>query len=151
MASLADLHRAVQATLASTRLGKPVFVRYLLQGADQADAIAPKLAQAAAVVRDWLKQPLERVHAVGSVAAGQVSLTLQFKEGATALVSYAKTRPLGDGLDLMVIGNQGAIYHDAGSADLGDEPAALPDDKPDPIILATIERALSSGKPEVLK
>jgi hypothetical protein len=147
MAALADLHRAVHTTLASQRLGRPVFVRYTLHGLEPPEAVAPRLAQLAAVVRGWLGQPLERVYAVGSAGGGQVALTLQFREGATALVSFARGRPAGPGADVLVLGNHGALYHDAGSADPWDEAGDLPD-PPDPRLQALIEEALHSGNPE---
>jgi hypothetical protein len=148
MLTLANLHRAVQATLAGKRLGKPVFVRYLMQGQDKAEGILAKLSLATAVIQEWLGQPLTRIYAVGTVDSGQVTLTLQFRDGASALVSFARGQVRGAGVDLMVLGNHGAVYLDAGSADLWDESAAVPADRPDPKIQAAIERALRSGKPE---
>jgi hypothetical protein len=149
MASLADLHRAVHATIASKRLGRPVFVRLTIQGLDKAETTVPRLARATTAVQDWLGQPLTRIYAVGAVASGQVALTLGFRDGATALVSFAHGQPRGDGIDVMVLGNHGAIYHDAGSANLWDETVAT-DCKPDPVLVGAIERALRSGKPETV-
>src|SRR5262245_31186636 len=114
MPPLADLHSAVRAALAGKRLGKPVFVRYLLHGSEKPEAVVRRLAQLAGVVRGWIGQPPERVYAVGSPADGQVSLTLQFREGAMALVCFARGRSAGPGADVMVFGNHGALYHDAG-------------------------------------
>jgi predicted dehydrogenase len=148
MAALTDLHRTVQATLASKRLGQAVFVRCTLQDLGKPETIVPKLAHLAALAREWLGQPLARVYAVGSPAAGNVSLTLQFRAGATALISYAHGPPQGDGIDLMVIGQRGAIYHDVGAGDLWDEPAAGAPEPVDPALRAIIERALRSGQPE---
>lgn len=148
MPSAADLHRAVQTTLASKRLGTPVFVRYTLQSEDRANAVLPRLARAVALVRDWLGQPLERVYAVGSIASGQVALTLEFAQGGTALVSWAQGRPRGDGVDLLVLGNHGALAHDAGSAVLWDEALAPGEENVDTSLLRVLERALGSGKPE---
>src|SRR5437588_12305016 len=116
MSTLADLHRAVQSTLASKRLGRPVFVRYLLCSQDKPEAALPRLAQLTAVVRDWIGQAVERVHAAGTPRGGQITLTLEFRGGATALVSWAAAPPRGDGIDLTVLGNHGALYHDAGAA-----------------------------------
>jgi hypothetical protein len=147
--SLADLHRAVQATLAGQRLGTPVFVRYLLQGPDAPEAIPPRLAGLTAVVRGWLGQTLERLHAVGSTESGQVALTLQFREGATALVGFARGQPPGLGADVLVLGNRGALYHDAGCADPWEEAEAVTEPA-EPGLQAVIERALRSGKPESL-
>lgn len=148
MASLVDLHRAVQATLASKRLGQPVFVRYTLQTQDEPKSILPRLAQTAAVVREWLGQPLASVYATGSTDSGHVSVTLQFTNGASAQVSYARSQAHGDGVDLMVLGNHGAMYHDAGAAELWDEPAAAAGLETDAPLQSVIEKSLRSGKPE---
>src|SRR5439155_77555 len=129
--------------------GRPVFVRYTVQSLDPPEAVAPRLAQITAIVRAWLGQPLEQLYAIGTVATGQVALTLQFRDGATALVSLARGQPRGDGVDLLVLGNHGAIYHDAGSADLWDEATAEGLEPPNEVLQATIEKALRSGKPEL--
>lgn len=141
----ADLHRAVQTTLASKRLGRPVFVRYVLHGQDKAENIPPRLAVLTATVGQWLGQPLDRIHATGSVETGQVSLTLRFTDGATALVSVNPGRPHGSGVDLMVLGNRGAIYDDAGSGTLWDD-VPDPPGRPDPELLKKIEQALRAAK-----
>src|SRR5262249_40064451 len=119
------LHRAVQATITSKRLGRPVFVRYTIQGLNKPEAVPPRLAQATTAVQEWLGQPLARIYAVGTAASGQVALTLSFRDGATALVSFAHGQPRGDGIDVMVLGNHGAVYHDAGDASLWDEAVAI--------------------------
>jgi hypothetical protein len=148
--STADLHRAVQTTLASKRVGRPVFVRYLLQSLDKPDTIVPRLSQATATVRDWIGQPLGRLYAVGTVESGQVALTIEFLDGATALVSWSRCPPRGDGVDLMILGNHGAIYRDASAAEQWDEPAAAVE-PPDATLRQAIERALQSGQPERLE
>src|SRR5262249_13387038 len=126
-----------------------VFVRYTIQGLDKPEAVPPRLAQATAAVRDWLGQPLTRLYAVGTAASGQVALTLSFRDGATALVSFVHGQPRGDGIDVMVLGNHGAVHHDAGDASLYDE-ALASDGKPDLVLVGAIERALRSGKPEAV-
>jgi hypothetical protein len=141
MPALADLHRAIADTLTGKRLGQPVFVRYLFQGTDAAKAIVPRLAQLTAAVREWLGQTLERIHADGSAESGQVSLTLQFREGGSALVCFARCRPGSWSVDVMVLGNHGALYHDAGSANLwAEEPEAPP--QPDAALEKLITQAL---------
>ena len=147
MSSVADLHRAVQTTLASKRLGKPVFVRYLVQSQEKADAVMPRLARVIGDVREWLGQQLGRVYALGSIESGQVAVTLEFREGATALVSWSQGRPRGDGVDLLVLGNHGALYHDAGSADLWDEAATAVSTPVDAVLQSALERALQAGQP----
>jgi hypothetical protein len=150
MNSVAELHRAVLAAIAGKRLGKPVFVRYLLSGPDKSPAAA-RLARIVAAVRGWLGQALDTIHAVGSPTTGQVSLALRFREGGSALVSIARGKRLGDGVDLLVLGNHGALYHDAGHAALGAKPGKLPREQSDPALLSAVEKALRSGKPVSVK
>jgi hypothetical protein len=142
MTTLTDLHHVVRATLADRRLGQPVFVRYLLNTRDPPDLLLLRLAQLTAVVRYWLAQPLARLYALGSPESGHVTLTLQFRQGATALVSLARAAPGQEGADLLILGNHGALYHDAGGT-LHWEAEPV-----DQTLLAVIERGLHSRRPE---
>lgn len=144
MTSVENLHRTIQQNIAGKRVGTPVFVRYFVQSRDDANAVLPRLARITKSVRDWFAQPIARVHGLGAVKDGQVTLTIEFEQGATALVSWASGAPRGDGIDLMVIGNHGVIYHDAGTAYLWDHAATPAADEPDKDILGQIERALRS-------
>lgn len=148
MTTLTDLHRAVQSTLASKRLGRPVFVRYLVQSLEQSEAAVGSLTLALAAVREWLEQPLARLYATGSLASGQIALTVEFRDGATALISWSRCPPRGDGVDLLVLGNHGAMYHDAGNAELWDEAPSTVEAATDPALRRAVERALGSGRPE---
>ncbi len=158
MTRLVELHRAVQATLASKRLGTPVFVRYLWQSPDKAAGVLARLTVLTAQVRDWLGQPLHRVYALGALAAGQVSLTLECRGGATALVCWTGGQPRsGDGqprggsVDVLLLGNHGALYHDAGLGNLCQDATLWPEEKADPALLALIEKALRTGQPEIVE
>jgi hypothetical protein len=143
-----DLHRAVQTTLASKRLGTPVFARYLFHGTGDGPAIVARLARVVATVRGWLDQSLERIHAQGGVAQRHIALTLECRGGATAFVNWIGTPPRGPGIDLTVLGNHGALYHDLGDANAW-ESANFDDPQPaDQALTAWIERALRSGRPE---
>lgn len=142
MPSLADLHRAVRNTLRSERLGTPVFVRYHLECTCPPDELLPRLATAAAEVRDWLDRPVGRIVAVGSAATRSIAVLVQLQQGATALVSCSPARQAAR-LDLTVLGNHGAIYHDLNSGPL-DETGL----RADPELLGAIERAVRSGKPQ---
>jgi hypothetical protein len=149
MATLTDLHRAVQKTLAEKHVGKPVFVRYTAQVGAGLQSSARKLAELANLIRGWVGQTLEQVHATGAAAKGPIALTLIFHEGATALVSLVPHLPGDAAVDLMIFGNHGAIYHEACGADfLDDTPAETAVDAG---IQAAITRALSSGKPEAVE
>jgi len=142
MTTVNNLHRTVQATLASKRVGTPVFVRYFVVSREDGNAVLARLARMTKSVREWFAQPITRLHALGALKDGNITLTLEFEQGATALLSWASGTPRGDGIDLMLIGNHGAMYHDFGTATLWDQAAAPATDEPDKEILGQIERAL---------
>ncbi len=146
MTSLVDFHRAVQATIASKRIGTPVFVRYLYHSPLREPANLARLAKTTAVVRDWLGHPLERI--VAQAAARHITLLLEFRTGLTAVITWVGTNGRGDGVDLTLIGNHGAVYHDTGDAPQWDEALTADDAAPDRDLLAWIERAVKSGRPE---
>jgi myo-inositol 2-dehydrogenase / D-chiro-inositol 1-dehydrogenase len=151
MTSLADLHRAVQTTVAGGRMGTPVFVRYLLAGVLNAESpmLAAALAKVAGVVGEWMGQPAQQLYSLFSDHQGQghASLTLQFPNGATALVGGVQGQAQGRGVDLMVVGTRGAIYHshDAAGVHAWTEcPASLQGVKA-PELLAAIEASRKPG------
>jgi hypothetical protein len=148
MTTLSDLHRSVRTALSSGHVGSPVFVRYLLHRMIDGPALVVRLARITAVVCDWLGQPLDRVYALGSLESRHATLTLEFRGGATALVTWIGTAGRAAGVDLTVLGNHGAIYHDAGTSELWDEPAQSDAVAPDQALRVWIERALASHRPE---
>src|SRR5690349_17547330 len=108
MASGVDLFQAVAALLASGRLGEPVFARCLLLTPDPAVDSVQQLAQLAGIVRGWFGVPLHRLYTSGTAREGQVSVTLQFANGATALIACARCPETEESLDLLLLGNHGA-------------------------------------------
>src|SRR5687767_6594631 len=109
MTTLPDFHRAVQTTLASKRLGTPVLVRYFYHSPIRDQAALARLAKTTALVRDWRGVPLERIVAQG--AARHITLLLEFRGGPTAVVTWIRAAGRGDGVDLTLIANHGAIFH----------------------------------------
>lgn len=114
MITLADLHRSVAATIRSKRLGQPVFVRYHLQGTLEDEGMnTAALARVAGIIGDWVGQipvktytlPFNRQH------RSQCAVLVQYAGGATALVSECQWTVSPPGVDLMVVGNRGALYH----------------------------------------
>lgn len=139
------LHDALQSAIASKRLGRPVFVRYTLLCHDR-KALPAELAQSAAVVIDWLGE-LSRLYAVGSLEKGHVALTLEFREGGSALVSASAKQADPRDRDLMIVGNRGAVYFDflrATSVGTAGPDRAQPGNR----LLELVERSLRSGRPE---
>lgn len=124
MPSLQPLHTAVQGSL--KKVGTPVFVRYLLFSQDKKSEPSTALASLLQIANNWIGQPLDRLFAVGSAATGNVTLTCEFRGGATALLSWSTSPARGIGADIFVLGSNGAIYHDGGHDNLWDQPPELP-------------------------
>lgn len=150
MTTVADLHRAVTSTLASKRLGTPVFVRYQYHAPLKGQAAVARLAKTTAAVRDWLGAPLERILAQGSSASRHITLLLEFRTGVAGVVTWVGNNGRGGGVDLTLIGNHGTLYHDTGDGPTWDEAYAADDAAPDKDLVAWIERAVKSGRPEPL-
>ncbi len=160
MATLAQLHQAVATALAAKRIGKPVFVRYHLQGllTSEGDA-ASALAKLTATVSEWIGSPAQKLHALGSGKDGatHTALTLRYADGSSALFSECRGAKGAPGINLMILGNKGTLYHSLDSAALHlwqDVPASL-GGKPPAEVLAAVEAARKAdntlvqvGKPE---
>jgi len=131
MTTVSELHRAVQTAITGKRIGKPVFVRYLLQGVLETEGPPLwALARTIAVVGEWLGQSPHKLYSLysGKGSKSQVTFTLLFPDGATAVISEARGQEGNAGVDLTVIGNRGALYHhyDAGGLHAWeDSPASL--------------------------
>jgi predicted dehydrogenase len=95
--TLSDLDRAVRATLAAGRIGQPVFVRCHLVGLSG-------LSRARDLAAGWIDSRPVREHTLASAVA------LQFANGASAVVDES-ARGQVPGIDLMVLGTRGGIYH----------------------------------------
>jgi myo-inositol 2-dehydrogenase / D-chiro-inositol 1-dehydrogenase len=149
MATLAQMDRAVRKTLDSKRLGQVVFVRWHLQGVLAAEGEPlPALAKVVSVISAWVGKPPDRLSALpsGKDGTGQTSLLLQFPDGATALVSEAHGQKAPPGVELMILGNKGALYHHLDAATLHtweDVPASLTHAPAE--VLAALEQTRGKG------
>jgi hypothetical protein len=145
MNAFADLHRAVQATLASKRLGRPVFVRCRLEG----EKAIERLPGVAELIAGWLGQPLASLHAAGSQEGGVIALTLRCREGGTALISVAPRDHSAAIGDLILLGNRGVAYFEP-FARLSDNDL-LGREQPKLRLTKLIRQALQSGRAEAVE
>jgi hypothetical protein len=145
--SLADLHRAVDDTLATGRIGRPVFVRYSLYGLNPSRRLIDGVAALAATAIRWVGGQVEFITAIGSDTAGQLSSTLVFKSGESASLTSGRAAGPGSGVDLMILGSHGALYHDGGTSVLWSAGSADPG-AGEPRLAEIIARSLLSGQAE---
>lgn len=139
-----ELASAVARIVRSKRIGVPVFVRLTETIAAENDAEAP-LAALLTLTRKWIPQPMARLYSIGSSSSGQSSLAVLFDDGASALLSVSRASGDRDGLDLMILGNHGAIYHDSGQGVPWS--SSMRDRRAEPEDIALVERAFRAGKP----
>jgi hypothetical protein len=110
---LLALQRTVQAALDAGHVGVPVFVRCVALTSPDPGGLAEALGQMVAVAGLWLGAPARRVYVQGSALAGQITATLQYAGGQSALVSVSPIP--GNGaprIDLLLLGSTGALSHE---------------------------------------
>jgi len=107
------IHQTVKKELDAGRVGCPVFVRCIAQVAKDSEHLTDVLKEALATAGSWLGASPLRVYAQGSKDVGQITATVLYESGQTALVSVGLAKPDGaPRIDLMLLGNKGALYHD---------------------------------------
>ena len=153
MAFLDELDRAVRNILSRERIGQPVFVRCAIHQNRPRNDSAILLTQLAGHARHWLNQDWDRVYANGQIESGPLALTLRCRQGASALLIHAEEPSGAARIDLMILGNHGAIYFD----DLPEQcdgnavvTAAETDhfNNDDNRLLNAVQRSLRTGQPE---
>lgn len=107
------LVQGVQQALAEGQIGAPVFVRWVAATAGQSEALLPHLGRMLEVAEAWLGAPAQRIYAVGSPAAGQVTATVTYADGQGALVTAALApRHQPPQVHLTLLGQRGALYYE---------------------------------------
>jgi hypothetical protein len=129
------LYKTVKGILDSGRIGSPVFVRCVAQIASDLPAphspacavpgtadrsrqagrehLTDALAEVLAIVGLWLSASPQQVYAQGGEDVGQITATIHYMTGQTALVNVGTVKDNSTPrVDLMLLGNKGAIYHD---------------------------------------
>jgi hypothetical protein len=145
-----DLLQAVEQLLASRRLGEPVFVRCLVSTRDPATDPVQPLAYLAGSITRWFGVPLTRLYAAGTLAEGQISVTLQFANGATGLAVFARCPDGMGSLNILLLGNHGAAYHETPAGDACLEDTLSGPGDAHPALQSAIRRSLKAGRPELM-
>jgi hypothetical protein len=143
---LAHLEQRIAA--AAKKVGQVVFVRYLLHGRANKEECLAYLSRMARAASGWIGQKVVRVHAVGSAATGQLSLTLEYEGGASASLNYVGQDGPGDGVNILVLGNHGSITYDWGTGNSAPARADYPEAAPGTKFVDAVTRSLKSGRPE---
>ena len=144
------LYQTVKEILSTGRIGTPVFVRCVVQiGAGDGHLIDP-LARMLMITGLWLEATPFRIYAQSRYGLMQITASVQYTGGQTAIVSVSAAPGVSPRVDLMVLGNKGALYQDGTSLppgfDMAFEPVAIPE-----WLIDALERSLLAGKPTIIE
>jgi hypothetical protein len=145
-----SLYETVNEVLSAGRVGIPVFVRCTVQIKHGAENIGSVLARIQTVASSWLQASPLKVYALSSYKSSQITVTIKYAGGQTSVVSVNTTSGTTSHIDLMLLGNKGAFYHDAYALAPGFDISAEPVPVPDWLIEA-MEQTLRSGKPALVE
>ncbi|MBD3185119.1 hypothetical protein GF312_22755 [Candidatus Poribacteria bacterium] len=144
-----SLYETVKEILESRRVGDPVFVRCNAHVALENENVSIVLARILSMASSWLEATPMQVYAQIDHNLRQISTTVRYTDGQTAIVTvstvYSKTS-----LDLMVLGNKGALYHDAAAIapgfDIMAEPIPIPD-----WLMDALNQSIRDGEPAYIE
>jgi hypothetical protein len=140
-----SLHDTVEEILGTGRVGTPVFVRCAVQIATDDERIEDVLVRVLAMTCSWLKTSPLRIYAQSRDGSRQITVTVQYMDGQSAIVSVNAASDVAARVDFMLIGNKGAIYHDGDALspefDITAEPLPVPE-----WLVKAVERSLRIGK-----
>lgn len=142
-----SLQKSVQTVIESGRIGSPVFLRCVCQVATRTSLLQPAAA-VMTLANGWMPAEPERIYAQGDADATQITLTVQYAGGQSAMLSVNRTQ-LGPECDVMLIGNKGVIYHETpmGRHSMSATPLEIGDAAE---LTPLIAQALESGQPTLL-
>lgn len=140
------LYQTVKEIIDAGRVGTPVFVRFIVQMMPSGEHILDTLAQLLVITGSWLASIPIRIYVQHKENSAQITASAEYTGGQTAIVSVNIANVVSSRIDLMMLGNKGAVYHDGAVMppvfDIDYEPLAIPE-----WLMDAIERSLFVGKP----
>ena len=135
-------YQTVRDILDSGRIGVPVFARCAVQIESDGEHIKDVLARILAMTCSWMETtPLRTFAQNGNTSQQQqLTVTTHYIGGQTSIVSANTAPGVRASVDLMLLGNKGALYHDADSIHM--EPLPAPE-----WLMEAVERSLRTGRP----
>ena len=143
-----SISRGIHAAIETGRVGTPVFVRWTVLAAANAEQVECILGEMTLRVTDWLGVQHHRLYALGKLDSGSVSLNLEFAKGQTALLTAGLSHNQEE-VDLTLLGSDGGIYHHEFPFEPRDGSFDVQLDEEAVQLITQIRASLHSGKPEV--
>jgi hypothetical protein len=140
------LYQTIKEIIDTGRVGTPVFVRFIIQTIPINEHILDILARTLVMTGSWFSSIPIRIYVQHKENTAQVTASVEYTGGQTAIVSVNISNKFTSRVDLMMLGNKGALYHDGevmpSGFDFGAEPLIIPE-----WLIEVIERSLFAGKP----
>ncbi len=144
------LYETVKEILKSGRVGTPVFLRCSAQIESGDDYVEDVLVRILAMSCSWMEAVPLRVYAQNGKKSKQLTVTVHYVGGQTGIVSVNAAPDVEDSLYLMLLGNKGALYHDAGSLppgfDITSESLPVPE-----WLTEAVMKSYETGKPTLIE
>jgi hypothetical protein len=144
------LYQTIKEIIDAGRVGTPVFVRFTAQIIPSDDHIIDTLGRILSVIGSWLTAIPIRVYVQHRENTAQVTASVEYEGGQTAIVSVGITSGLSSRIDIMMLGNKGALYHDGEDMppgfDMDTDLVSIPE-----WLMDAIEHSLFSGKPVLIQ
>ncbi len=144
------LYQTVKEIIDTGRVGVPVFIRFIVQITPIEEQIIDILAQTLVMTGSWLGAVPSKIYVQHKENTAQITATAEYTGGQTAIVSVNVSGEFNSRIDLMLLGNKGALYHDGEimpkGFDLKAEPMIIPK-----WLIEIIERSLYTGEPIILE
>lgn len=144
------LYETVKEILETGRVGVPVFLRCSAQIEAGDDYVEEVLMRILAMACSWMDAVPLRLYAQNGNKSNHLTVTAHYVGGQTAIVSVNAAPGIKDSLDLMLLGNKGALYHDSESLPPGFDITTEPLKVPEWLVDAVIE-SYRSGEPTLIE
>ena len=145
-----SLFETVNKILSAGRVGVPVFVRCAVQIAPGVDNIDSVLTRVLTIASSWLQASPIKIYARSSNRASQITVNTKYTGGQTSVLSVNSASGTSSRIDLMLLGNKGAIYLDANALaprfDISAEPVPVPN-----WLIDALEQSIRAGIPALVE
>ncbi|RKU28323.1 hypothetical protein C6497_08880 [Candidatus Poribacteria bacterium] len=105
-----ELKETLQSVIDQDRIGSPVFIRVVLNMAENVDTLIHPTSELVAFSNALIPSEIRSLYTQSSNDDTQVTVMLHFVGGQMALLSTNRVDSQTD-IDLMLVGNKGVIYH----------------------------------------
>ncbi|MGQ9610757.1 MAG: hypothetical protein ACUVWN_15785 [bacterium] len=144
------LYQTIKEMINTGKIGVPVFVRCIVQIVPKNEYLIDTLAKILMITCNWMEALPIKVYVQSRENKMQITASAQYTGGQNAIISVNTAPNVSPRIDLMMLGNKGALYHDGTSIPPGFDFDFDLITIPEWLINALI-RSINSGKPEIIR